>query len=83
MEEFTALCWRGLPRGAVCPGAKINLVCHLFVSLFPGALVYVNHFHQLLILALLFFLLRIVRNFNRLDYLHRWNLGRNFRFFRF
>lgn len=57
MEEFTAVCWRGVPRGAVFPrGGKYKLGFLFFVSLFPGPLVFVNAFSADLMSLFPFFL---------------------------
>lgn len=57
MEEFTAVCWRGLPRGAVfARGGTYKPGLSFFVSLFPGPLVCVNAFSADLISFFPFFL---------------------------
>lgn len=56
MEEFTAVCWRDLPRSAVFPrGGKYKPDLPFFVSLFQGPPVSVNAFSVDLISLFLFF----------------------------
>ena len=73
MEEFTAVCWCDLPRAAVFPrgGANIAPICHFSFLCFRGPPVSVNAFSaDLISLSVLFFsfLLRILKNFNRIDW---------------
>lgn len=57
MEEFTAVCWRDLPRAAVFPrgGANITPICHFSFFCFRGPPVSVNAFSADLISLCSFF----------------------------